>query len=1003
MNKVSAAYYLITLMISTLVVDAAFARNKVDENTDKLNKKLRIVNEKGEMDDHKANLTEVLISKNEAMAMNQLNKLLRKYKNTPLEPGLLYRKAELYVRQAKSARFFEFARKDGNMLTMIPKTMKSASSLGKIRQAVNIYEEIQRRYPNYSELDSVIFNNAFLRQQLNQDVTAEKLFRSLLKMFPESVLVPDTHLALAEMLYQKRRYQEALVDYQAIKKYPLARVYPYAIYKTGWTKYQLKDVLGAMSELELVINVTDKMAKQENAKINLREEALNDLVLFYSEAKPAREAYAYFKKFAGETTGQYILSLSKLYERHSKFAELEVVLNDLIAQMPRSVDTPKAYRAIIENDMAARNYNKATGHLASFESHCLKYFKEDYAPNGERKVAEAAADADAEEIENCPTILSKQSLKLAVRWHKDWQNKTKRAKDTKLDKNDQKRLNDTADATELAYSIYLRNTDPSEKKETVRFNYAELLFQRQKHRMASEEYYKVAHAIKDQKLIHQSSYFAIVSLEAAVGNKWSDEDEKKYISLAELYTNKNPTGKYVTDVKFKRSFIAYEKGRYDEAMQTFKTIGWSKTGDQELISKSQDLYLDILNIKKDHKGLISATNELIAVSPNNERKQALLKINRESQFALGNVLEQKGNLDEAVKVYNKFALENKDSHLADKAMWNLTQILIKQNNVKGAADKSFELYQVFPKSEFALKALQKAAELYEFMADTKNTAATVFELSKVDAKNTVKWQKTAADFYVLSGDFKRGVDIYKELLKAPDAKMRATIVTGLDRLVDSKVYETQEVKDLIVKYGGSKYSDGVLIQARAQLNSNPTQAFRLASQIVGDKNAPRDFKAQARFIQAEILKDEFERQSVKSRLERIEMVLTLKTEKLDKAQRAYQATIKYGDPATTLRAFHSLAKMYQHYVDSLKSIEIVGDITEQDKKLLVAEIANVIMPIEEKIPETLQAGLDFAKKYPAYDGFAFELKNELGRVNFKGIKHVKYEVQMPKSALPRVN
>src|SRR5690606_6278335 len=109
---------------------------------------------------------------------------------------------------------------------------------------------------------------------------------------------PDTHLALAEMLYQKRRYTEALVDYQAIKKYPLARVYPYAIYKTGWTKYQLKDVPGAMGELELVINITDKLARQENSKINLREEALNDLVLFYSEAKAARDAYAYFKKFA---------------------------------------------------------------------------------------------------------------------------------------------------------------------------------------------------------------------------------------------------------------------------------------------------------------------------------------------------------------------------------------------------------------------------------------------------------------------------------------------------------------------------------------------------------------------------------------------------------------------------------------------------------------------------------------------------------------------------------
>src|SRR3989344_3754237 len=356
MNFKSTFYISMYLLLATLVVENGYARKAVEEDTDKLNKKLRVVNEKGEMDDYKASITEILITKKEAQAMKQLNKLIGKYRGSPLEPGLLYRKAELVVRQAKSARFFEFNRAEGNLLTLIPSTMKSATSLGKTKQAVEIYEEIERRYPNYSELDSVLFNNAFLRQQLNQDVKAEKIFRNLIKRFPESYLIPDTHLSLAEMLYQNRRYQDALVDYEAIKKYPLARVYPYAIYKTGWAKYQLKDVEGAMKELELVIDVTEKLAQQENSKINLKEEALNDLVLFYPEAREAKKAYAYFKKFAADKTGQYIISLSKLYERHSRFLELETVLNDLISSMPDSVDTAVAYKMIIENDLTARNY-----------------------------------------------------------------------------------------------------------------------------------------------------------------------------------------------------------------------------------------------------------------------------------------------------------------------------------------------------------------------------------------------------------------------------------------------------------------------------------------------------------------------------------------------------------------------------------------------------------------------------------------------------------------------
>lgn len=1013
MKLKSSFYIAIALLVSSLVAENGFARKKDDEQTDKLNKSLRVVNEKGEMDDHKATVSEVLISKNEAQAMQQLNKLLSKYRGSPLEPGLLYRKAELYVRQSKSARFFEFTKDDQKMLSMIPPTMKSASSVGKVKQAVDIYEEIERRYPNYSELDSVLFNNAFLRQTLNQAAQAEKIFRSLLKRFPESILVPDTHLALAEQYYGQRKYDMALADYEAIKKYPLARVYPYAIYKTGWTKYQLKDVEGAMKELEMVIDVTEKLAQQENSRINLKEEALNDLVLFYPEAREAKKAYAYFKKFAGDKTGQYIISLARLYERHSKFVDLENVLNDLISNMPNSVDTSVAYRMIIENDLTARNYEKATDHLARFETHCLKYFKQEYNKpvvavdpsgidsKGAKKNKEFSEDGD-DDVKSCPVVLAKQSLKLSIRWHKEWQNKSKRAKDGNLDKTDLKRIDSIADATELAYSIYLRNSEANEKKETVRFNYAELLFQRKKHRLASDEYYKVATTIKDQKIIHEASYFAIVSLENAVGDKWSDEDEKKYSHLADLYTNKNPTGKFVTEVKYKKAFIAYEKGRYNEALPTFKQIGWGK-GDDKLVVKSQDLFLDILNIQKSHKELIQSTDHLMALKPSQERRDALLKINREAQFALGNALEAKGDLDEAVAIYNKFAHENQDSKLADKAMWNLTQILIKKNEMKAAADKSFELYKLFPKSEFAKKSLQKSAELYEFMADTARTAEAVRELAKVDSKDSVKWTKMSADFYILSNDFKKGVDIYKELLKSPDEKMRKDIVGALTRLDASNIYSTKEVKELVNKYGGGKYSDDTIMSAKkAYADKNSALAFKLASGIVGDKNAPDDIQAQARFIQAEILRDELVQQSVKTKVDRLEMVLTLKTEKLDKAQRAYQATIKYGDPATTLRAFYSLAKMYQHYVDALKGIQITDEISEKDKKLVLDEIANVVIPIEEKIADTLQSGIDFGKKYPAYDGYAFELRNELNRVNFKGLKYVKYSVGEPKAALPDV-
>jgi len=66
-------------------------------------------------------------------------------------------------------------------------------------------------------------------------------------------------------------------------------------YKAGWTKFQLKNTEGAISELENVITESEKrMVQGAESKYNLKEEALGDLVLFYSDVRSAKGAYAYF-------------------------------------------------------------------------------------------------------------------------------------------------------------------------------------------------------------------------------------------------------------------------------------------------------------------------------------------------------------------------------------------------------------------------------------------------------------------------------------------------------------------------------------------------------------------------------------------------------------------------------------------------------------------------------------------------------------------------------------
>jgi hypothetical protein len=140
-------------------------------------------------------------------------------------------------------------------------------------------------------------------------------------------------------------------------------------------------------------------------------------------------------------------------------------------------------------------------------------------------------------------------------------------------------------------------------------------------------------------------------------------------------------------------------------------------------------------------------------------------------------------------------------------------------------------------------------------------------------------------------------------------------------------------------------------------------------------------KARLRLIQAKVLEQEFLKQSVKSRAEKVATVLAIKTEKLQKAQEALQGTIKYGDPDVSLDAFERLYNCYAHYVKALKEMPTPTGLSKEDAEAFRNEITNLVVPLEEKSVDTLAQAVQFARKQTNLDGRGARLEAELDRVN----------------------
>lgn len=182
----------------------------------------------------KATQSEVLISRTEARAIKALEGIIKKRKGSPEEASLLDRLAELYMRRAKSGRFFDLFRNQEGPVKFAPPEVTSQTALESLKKAISIYSQIEKSFPQYNELDSVLFNYAFASQQTKDLKNAERAYTVLIEKFPKSLMAADAFLALGEMAYEQQRFSLAIERFKKIEDYPKSKVFSYGLYKLAW-------------------------------------------------------------------------------------------------------------------------------------------------------------------------------------------------------------------------------------------------------------------------------------------------------------------------------------------------------------------------------------------------------------------------------------------------------------------------------------------------------------------------------------------------------------------------------------------------------------------------------------------------------------------------------------------------------------------------------------------------------------------------------------------------
>ena len=109
---------------------------------------------------------------------------------------------------------------------------------------------------------------------------------------------------IGEHLFDKSKLAEALAEYRAAAEVPTDEVYPYALYKAAWCRFNQNAFHDAMELLTKVVAVSlggdaaNPLEKGEVNKVQLAREARRDFVIVYGRVgKPEAARDEFAKRF----------------------------------------------------------------------------------------------------------------------------------------------------------------------------------------------------------------------------------------------------------------------------------------------------------------------------------------------------------------------------------------------------------------------------------------------------------------------------------------------------------------------------------------------------------------------------------------------------------------------------------------------------------------------------------------------------------------------------------
>ncbi|HSA20909.1 MAG TPA: tetratricopeptide repeat protein, partial [Myxococcota bacterium] len=211
--------------------------------------------------------------------------LIKKSKGAKFLPDIVFRLAELFVEKSRLVYYLEVE-------TRGQEAASSAEAKLLKNEAINIYKDVMREFPDYKDNDKVLFFLGHEFNELGMHDEMIKTYEKLVEDYPKSSLLLEALYILGDFNFNNDNLDGAEKYYNRILEFREAPIHDMARYKLGWVainraRVDKKFWKKALELFESVVTSEntreESMALDSARPVHIKAEALAGIVFCYTE------------------------------------------------------------------------------------------------------------------------------------------------------------------------------------------------------------------------------------------------------------------------------------------------------------------------------------------------------------------------------------------------------------------------------------------------------------------------------------------------------------------------------------------------------------------------------------------------------------------------------------------------------------------------------------------------------------------------------------------------